>query len=143
MPKFRTHWDPIPQDAESYIDEVSITEPGRSESLQHLVERLTHRPNATMRDISNYIMATGQNFEDPTQMSDDEMSDRLERAVVKGDNMDAAETLANAVEDLAFARSGVVVPNEKEQAMRVTTSENTATEQVPGERRSPNEGASA
>lgn len=144
-PKFRTHWDPIDEQGEDYTGKVSITEPGRSESLQHLVERLTHKPNATSKDVTMYALQTGQNFEDPTTLSDEELDQRFDATVVKGDNMDAAEALANAIADLASAQSVAGATTSAEQATlkeRATIEENAPAEQVPGGRQAANENAS-
>lgn len=111
MVKFRTKYNCIVNDdAERFEPGTSLCQPGRSESVQHIVQRLTRKPNPTMRDLHVVAIATGQAFEDPTTLSDDELQDRLDRVVAQGDNIDAAEALLDAQADLAqlelLARDG-------------------------------------
>lgn len=120
MPKFRTKWNCVINDGETFEPGTSLVQPGQSESLEHIVQRLTRKPNPTMRDL--YILAkeTGQAFEDPTQMTDEQLQDRLDRVVAPGDNIDAAEALLSAQNDFFEAQTAAV--NEPEsQAQRETT----------------------
>lgn len=109
---FNTRYNRKKDVGESYEPDSSLTQPGQSESLLHIVQRLTRQPDPTMRDLYVVAKATGQEFEDPSSMSDDELDERMERVVAPGDNMDVAEALLNAQSDLLNAQK--VALNEPE-----------------------------
>lgn len=138
MVKFRTKYDGVIDDARSFEAGTSVCQPGRSEPVQHIVQRLTRKPNPTSRDL--YVLAhqTGQAFEDPTFLSDDELDDRMERIVAQGDNIDAAEALLDAQADLAqselLARAGaqsVRGSESSENVVKAKTNETQTVEQSP------------
>lgn len=110
MVKFRTKYKGVIDDGRSFSPGTSVCQPGRSESVQHIVQRLTRKPNPTSRDLYIIARETGQAFEDPTSLSDDQLQDRLDRVVAQGDQIDAAEALLDAQVDLAqselLARDG-------------------------------------
>lgn len=138
MVKFRTKYKGVIDDARSFEPGTSLCQPGRSESVQHIVQRLTRKPNPTMRDLYVVSQATGQSFEDPTKLSDDQLQDRLDRVVAQGDHIDAAEALLDAQADLAqlelLARDGaqsVRGSESSENAVKAKTNETQTVEQSP------------
>lgn len=133
--RFRTKYDPLDNPHyETFDPAENLTEPGRSESLQHLVERLTHKPAATMRQMTAYAIQTSQDFEDPSQLTDDQIDDKLEQAVVPGDNIDAAEALAEAAVDFSNAQAEAVAERSKKRATQeqATKQANADASAVPG-----------
>lgn len=105
MPKFRTKWNCVINDGETFVPNTSLFEPGQSESIEHIVQRLTRKAKPTMRDLYVVAQATGQSFEDPTTLSDIDLDDRMERVVAQGDNIDAAEAMLDAQADLEYAQT--------------------------------------
>lgn len=119
MPKFRTRWNCHIDDGETFEPGSSLTQPGQSESLLHIVQRLTRKPEPTMRDLYVIAKETGQEFEDPTTLSDEELDERMERIVGLGDDVDAAEALLSAQNDL-FEAQTVAVNEPESKAQRET-----------------------
>lgn len=132
--KFRTRYNCFIDDCE-HPDPISVVEPGRAESLDHLVQRLTGKPNPTARDLSYLAIKQGSDeFEDPTKLSEDELDERLERAVALGDRISAEQALADAVTDLSNAQVEAGAKQSAKQATqeRVTSDANATAETVPG-----------
>ena len=135
MVKFRTKYNCIVNDdAEHFEPGTSLCQPGRSESVKHIVQRLTRKPNPTMRDLLAVAVATGQAFEDPTTLSDDQLQDRLDRVVAQGDDIDAAEALLDAQADLAqselLARVGAQTGRGSESGENVVKAKTNGTQTV-------------
>lgn len=131
---FRTRYNCFIDDAEQ-PDPVSVVEPGRAESLDHLVQRLTGKQNPTMRDLSYLAIKRGSDeFEDPTQMSAEEIDERMERVVAIGDRISAEQALADAVQDLSNAQVEAGAKQSAKQATqeRATSDANATAETVPG-----------
>lgn len=114
--KFRTRYNCFIDDCE-HPDPVSVVEPGRAESLDHLVQRLTAKPNPTMRDL-NYLAIKQQGsaeFEDPTEMTQAEIDERMERVVAVGDKIDAEEALIETVKPSVAVEQAAVTSKQATQ----------------------------
>lgn len=138
MVTFRTKYSGVVDDARSFEPGTSVCQPGRSESVQHIVQRLTRKPNPTSRDLYVISQQTGQAFEDPSKLTDAELDDRFERVVTQADQIDAAEALLDAQADLAqselLARTGANAgrgSESGENVVKAKTNETQTAEQSP------------
>lgn len=122
--EFKTHYTDHDDDGEYFEPDTSLVQPGRSESIEHLVQRLTRKPDPTARDVMNMITP----FEQADQLSDQDVEDRLSNAETLADKIDLQEATLEAEAELYAAQA-----NAKEQSVaNATTNEPTAaTAQAP------------
>lgn len=120
---FRTKYNCVINDGETFEEGTSKVQPGRSEGLQHLVCRLTRKPNPTSLDI----LRVSPDIEDVVSLSPEQIDERFEQVVSLGDKIDAQDALLDAEEALAGVGANPVSGSENEQSVATANSNGTQT----------------
>lgn len=110
---FRTKYNCVVNDGETFEAGTSKVQPGRSESLQHLVRRLTRKPNPTSLDI----LKVSPDIENVVALTPEQIDEKFEQVLSLGDKIDALDALLDAEEALAGVGANPVSGSENEQSV--------------------------
>lgn len=119
MPVFYTKYNAPKPKGEDYTGTVSLCQPGRSESIEHLVQRLTRKPNPTAKDL----LMISPEVENASELSDQQIDERLMQADFDGaDKADLQDALQAASEALEAARVAAQNSAKEQSEASATTS---------------------